>query len=94
MPKLKVITDFQDGSVYRKKGEVFNVFNQASANHLLRTGQAIEYKEEKAVPKTKEFKIGDTTTKIEELRAAYIAEFGKDPDKRWKESRLEQELEK
>ena len=55
------------------------------------------FKQEKKVIKTKELKIEKETkeevSEIDSLRGRYLEKFDKEADKRWKESRLIDELE-
>jgi uncharacterized protein YnzC (UPF0291/DUF896 family) len=55
------------------------------------------FKEEKKVIQTKELKIEKETkeevSEIDSLRKRYLDKFDKEADKRWKESRLIDELE-
>ena len=104
MAKMKVKVDFLHEGKRFKVGNILEVSSKSDQQHLLNTGQAIyetydfAKKEEKQVVQTKELKV-DVETKEEEiddidsLRKQYLEKFGKDADKRWKESRLIEELE-
>ena len=94
MPKVKVLTSFVDGRVYRNINDVFFVHNTQSFNHLIKTGQVEEYKEKEVKEQivTKEFKVEKKTKSIDDLRAEYEVKFGEKPDKRWKEARLLEKL--
>jgi hypothetical protein len=103
MAKMKVKSAFlHEGRDY-KVGEVVEVYSRSDQQHLLRTGQAVmetlnfPKKEEKQVVQTKELKIEKETKEeevgdIDSLRIKYSEKFGKEADKRWKESRLIDEL--
>jgi uncharacterized protein YnzC (UPF0291/DUF896 family) len=101
MAKMKVKTAFLHEGRNYKIGDLIEVSSRADQQHLLRTGQAeMEtlnfFKEEKKVIKTKELKIEKETkeevSEIDYLRERYLDKFDKEADKRWKESRLIDEL--
>lgn len=103
MAKMKVKTAFLHEGRNYESGDLIEVSSRSDQQHLLRTGQAdmetlnFLKKEEKQVIQTKELKI-EKKTKEEEvsdtdsLRIKYLEKFGKEADKRWKESRLIDEL--
>jgi len=104
MAKMKVKVDFLHEGKRFKIGDILDVSSKSDQQHLVKTGQAIYEtydfvkKEEKQVVQTKELKV-EVETKEEEvddidsLREQYLDKFGKEADKRWKESRLIEELE-
>jgi len=104
MAQMKVKVDFLHDGRQFKVGDILDVSSKADQQHLIKTGQAIHEtydfvkKEEKQVVQTKELKV-EVETKEEEvddidsLREQYLDKFGKEADKRWKESRLLEELE-
>jgi|TARA_R110000744_G_scaffold147609_1_gene260554 uncharacterized protein YnzC (UPF0291/DUF896 family) len=102
MAKMKVKTAFLHEGRNYKIGDLIEVSSRSDQQHLLRTGQAeMEtlnfFKEEKKVIQTKELKIEKETkeevSEIDSLRERYLDKFDKEADKRWKESRLIDELE-
>ena len=102
MAKMKVKTAFLHEGRNYKIGDLIEVSSRSDQQHLLRTGQAeMEtlnfFKEEKKVIQTKELKIEKETkeevSEIDYLRERYLDKFDKEADKRWKESRLIDELE-
>ena len=102
MAKMKVKTAFLHEGRNYKIGDLIEVSSRSDQQHLLRTGQAemetlIFFKEEKKVIQTKELKIEKETkeevSEIDSLRKRYLDKFDKEADKRWKESRLIDELE-
>ena len=102
MAKMKVKTAFLHEGRNYKIGDLIEVSSRSDQQHLLRTGQAeMEtlnfFKQEKKVIKTKELKIEKETkeevSEIDSLRGRYLEKFDKEADKRWKESRLIDELE-
>jgi|TARA_R110000822_G_scaffold1279_1_gene5820 uncharacterized protein YnzC (UPF0291/DUF896 family) len=101
MAKMKVKTAFLHEGRNYKIGDLIEVSSRSDQQHLLRTGQAeMEtlnfFKEEKKVIQTKELKIEKETkeevSEIDSLRERYLDKFDKEADKRWKESRLIDEL--
>ncbi len=101
MAKMKVSTAFLHEGRNYNIGELFEVSSRVDQQHLLRTGQAVMetlnfFKQEKEVIKTKELKIEKETkeevSNIDSLRNRYLDKFDKEADKRWKESRLIDEL--
>ena len=103
MAKMKVKVDFLHEGKRFKIGDILDVSSKSDQQHLIKTGQAIYEtydfvkKEEKQVVQTKELKVEVETKEeiddINSLREQYLEKFGKDADKRWKESRLIEELE-
>jgi uncharacterized protein YnzC (UPF0291/DUF896 family) len=103
MAKMKVKTAFLHEGRNYKIGELIEVSSRSDQQHLLRTGQAemetlnFFKKEEKKIIQTKELKIEKETkeevSEIDSLRKRYLDKFDKEADKRWKESRLIDELE-
>ena len=102
MAKMKVKAAFLHEGRNYNSGELIEVSSRADQQHLLRTGQAeMEtlnfFKQEKKVIKTKELKIEKETkeevSESDSLRGRYLEKFDKEADKRWKESRLIDELE-
>jgi|TARA_R110000803_G_scaffold67080_1_gene128685 uncharacterized protein YnzC (UPF0291/DUF896 family) len=103
MAKMKVKSAFlHEGRDY-KVGDIVEVYSRSDQQHLVRTGQAVMEtlnffkKEEKQVVQTKELKIEKETKEeeisdIDSLREKYLEKFDKEADKRWKESRLIDEL--
>tara|TARA_R110001606_G_scaffold394091_1_gene564672 strand:+ start:185 stop:505 length:321 start_codon:yes stop_codon:yes gene_type:complete len=104
MAQMRVKVGFLHEGRQFKVGSILEVSSKSDQQHLIKTGQAVleTYdffkKEEKQVIQTKELKV-EVETKEEEvddidsLREQYLEKFGKDADKRWKESRLIEELE-
>lgn len=101
MAKMKVKTAFLHEGRNYESGDLIEVSSRSDQQHLLRTGQAeMEtlnfFKEEKKVIQTKELKIEKETkeevSEIDSLRKRYLDKFDKEADKRWKESRLIDEL--
>jgi len=100
---MKVKVDFLHEGKRFKIGDILDVSSKSDQQHLIKTGQAIYEtydfvkKEEKQVVQTKELKVEVETKEevddINSLREQYLEKFGKDADKRWKESRLIEELE-
>ena len=100
MAKMKVKVDFLHDGRRFKIGDILEVSSKSDQQHLLKTGQAVHEtydfigKEEKQVVKTKELKVEvDTKEDVDSLREKYLDKFGKEADKRWKSSRLIDELE-
>ena len=100
MAKMKVKVDFLHDGRRFKIGDILDVSSKSDQQHLLKTGQAVleTYdfikKEEKQVVQTKELKVEvDTKEDVDSLREKYLDKFGKEADKRWKSSRLIDELE-
>ena len=100
MANMKVVVGFVHEGKQFNVGDIIGVSSKSDQLHLVKTGQAIYEtydfveKEEKQVVKTKELKV-ETDTKqddINVLRKKYIDKFDKQPDKRWKKSRLIEEL--
>lgn len=101
MAKMKVKTAFLHEGRNYESGDLIEVSSRSDQQHLLRTGQAVMetlnfFKQEKEVIKTKELKIEKETkeevSNIDSLRNRYLDKFDKEADKRWKESRLIDEL--
>jgi len=101
MAKMKVKSAFLHEGRNYESGDLIEVSSRSDQQHLLRTGQAdMEtlnfFKQEKEVIKTKELKIEKETkeevSNIDSLRNRYLDKFDKEADKRWKESRLIDEL--
>jgi len=101
MAKMKVKTAFLHESRNYESGDLIEVSSRSDQQHLIRTGQAVMetlnfFKQEKEVIKTKELKIEKETkeevSNIDSLRNRYLDKFDKEADKRWKESRLIDEL--
>lgn len=102
MAKMKVKTAFLHEGRNYKIGDLIEVSSRSDQQHLLRTGQAemetlnFFKKEEKKIIQTKELKIEKETkeevSEIDSLRKRYLDKFDKEADKRWKESRLIDEL--
>jgi len=100
---MRVKVDFLHEGRQFKVGSILEVSSKSDQQHLIKTGQAVleTYdffkKEEKQVVQTKELKVEVETKEevddIDSLREQYLEKFGKDADKRWKESRLIEELE-
>jgi len=103
MAQMRVKVDFLHEGRQFKVGSILEVSSKSDQQHLIKTGQAVleTYdffkKEEKQVVQTKELKVEVETKEevddIDSLREQYLEKFGKDADKRWKESRLIEELE-
>jgi|TARA_R110000764_G_scaffold112161_1_gene199100 uncharacterized protein YnzC (UPF0291/DUF896 family) len=102
MAKMKVKTAFLHEGRNYESGDLIEVSSRSDQQHLLRTGQAdmetlnFFKKEEKKIIQTKELKIEKKTkeevSEIDSLRKRYLDKFDKEADKRWKESRLIDEL--
>jgi hypothetical protein len=102
MANMKVTVGFVHEGRQFKEGDIISVSSKSDQLHLQSTGQAIYEtydfvkKEEKQVVKTKELKVDvetkDESDDIESLREDYLIKFGKEADKRWKSSRLIEEL--
>ena len=102
MAKMKVKTAFLHEGRNYESGDLIEVSSRSDQQHLLRTGQAemetlnFFKKEEKKIIQTKELKIEKETkeevSEIDSLRNRYLDKFDKEADKRWKESRLIDEL--
>jgi len=100
---MRVKVDFLHEGRQFKVGSILEVSSKSDQQHLIKTGQAVleTYdffkKEEKQVVQTKELKVEVETKEevddIDSLREQYLEKYGKDADKRWKESRLIEELE-
>jgi len=103
MAQMRVKVDFLHEGRQFKVGSILEVSSKSDQQHLIKTGQAVleTYdffkKEEKQVVQTKELKVEVETKEevddIDSLREQYLEKYGKDADKRWKESRLIEELE-
>ena len=102
MAQMKVKVDFLHEGRRFKIGDILDVSSKSDQQHLVKTGQAIYetydfFKQEKKVIKTKELKIEKETkeevSEIDSLRGRYLEKFDNEADKRWKESRLIDELE-
>jgi 3'-phosphoadenosine 5'-phosphosulfate sulfotransferase (PAPS reductase)/FAD synthetase len=101
MANMKVVVEFiHEGRQFRV-GDILSVSSKSDQLHLIKTGQAIYEtydfvnKEEKTIKvKTKELKVEVETKEedIDVLREKYLDKFNKEADKRWKESRLLEEL--
>lgn len=101
MAHMKVIVGFVHDSKQFNVGDILDVSSKTDQLHLVKTGQAIYEtydfvnKEEKTIKvKTKELKV-EVETKNEDidvLKEKYLDKFGKQADKRWKKSRLIEEL--
>jgi predicted Co/Zn/Cd cation transporter (cation efflux family) len=104
MAQMKVKVGFLHEGRQSKVGEILEISSKSDQQHLINTGQAdfetydFAHKEEKTSKvKTKELKVEVETKEevsdIDSLREDYLDKFGKEADKRWKVSRLLEELE-
>jgi len=105
MAQMKVISDFLHENKNYKVGEIIEVYNRNDQQHLIRTGQAVmetlnfKKKEEKQKLQTKELKVEKDTKSNDEddlslARQKYFDTFGKRADKRWKITRIIDEINK
>ena len=101
MANMKVVVGFMHEGRQFNVGDILSVSSKSDQMHLIQTKQAIyetydfAHKEEKTSKvKTKELKVEVETKEedIDVLREKYLDKFSKEADKRWKESRLLEEL--
>ena len=100
MANMKVVVGFMHEGRQFNVGDILSVSSKSDQMHLVQTKQAIyetydfAHKEETSKVKTKELKVEVETKEedIDVLREKYLDKFDKEADKRWKVSRLLEEL--